>query len=243
MNRLPVIDFHTHCLPGMDDGSESVETSIQMLRMMRDDGTDFVLATPHYYRKRESISSFLERRTAAFESLSTHLEADVPKLIPCAETAFYFGMEDDPDLNELCAFGTSILLLEMPFSAWTDYEVNAVEHLCLDRGFTLVLAHYERFTVNRGNAENAERILRLPVRVQINAASLLPRFTRRRWLQMFRNGSAHLLGSDCHDLTRRKPNLGHGRAVIEKSLGREALQAIDACAAELLQQTGSSVSA
>ena len=63
------IDFHTHILPGMDDGAETVQQSIKMLRMLRKQGVDRVALTPHFYAHRESVDSFLDRRQTAFEQL------------------------------------------------------------------------------------------------------------------------------------------------------------------------------
>ena len=53
-----MIDLHTHILPGMDDGAKDTATSLQMLRMERDQGVDTVVLTPHYYRHRESAEDF-----------------------------------------------------------------------------------------------------------------------------------------------------------------------------------------
>ena len=60
-------DLHTHILPGMDDGAVSVETSLEMLRMERDQGVDAVVLTPHFYRDRERPEQFLARRRASAE--------------------------------------------------------------------------------------------------------------------------------------------------------------------------------
>ena len=46
---MGVIDFHSHILPGIDDGSRNVETSIGMLRMCKEHGVDTMIATPHFY--------------------------------------------------------------------------------------------------------------------------------------------------------------------------------------------------
>lgn len=55
-------DYHCHILPKMDDGSESVEMSIKMLEMMKLQGVDRIIATPHFYAHRErSVERFLER--------------------------------------------------------------------------------------------------------------------------------------------------------------------------------------
>ena len=55
-----MIDFHTHILPGMDDGSRSVAESIAMLRAQAEQGVTTVIATPHFYANDESVATFLE---------------------------------------------------------------------------------------------------------------------------------------------------------------------------------------
>ena len=85
MARLPVIDFHTHVLPEMDDGSDSVETSIGMLRKLRDSGVALAVATSHYYRWDEDIDSFLERRSEAIGTLRPHMDASCAGIVPAAQ--------------------------------------------------------------------------------------------------------------------------------------------------------------
>lgn len=234
MDRTRVIDFHTHVLPKMDDGSKSVEMSLEMLRTMRQQGIDTVVATPHYYARHEDIDRFLERRAYALQQLTEALDADCPQLVTGAEVAFYFGIEQEHSLDKLCITGTRTLLLEMPFAAWGDYELNAVSSLCLDRSFDVVLAHFERFVPFQKGSDMAERILALPVFVQINAETLLPLLSRGRWLKMFEQGRAHLLGSDAHNLTDRTPNLGKAREIIGKKAGQDVLERIDRCGSELI---------
>lgn len=234
MDRSHIIDLHTHVLPRMDDGSKSVEMSLEMLHTMRRQGIDTVVATPHYYARHEEIDHFLARREYALQRLNNGLDADCPRLVTGAEVAFYFGIENEHDLDRLCIGGSRTLLLEMPFAAWGDYELNAVSSLCLDRGFDVVLAHFERFVSFQKGSDMAERILSLPVWVQINAETLLPMLSRGRWLKMFEQGSAHLLGSDAHNLTSRSPILGKAREIIEKKLGHAVLEQIDRCSSKLI---------
>ena len=44
-----MIDFHTHILPGVDDGSKNLDESLQLLQMEQQQGIDIVVLTPHYY--------------------------------------------------------------------------------------------------------------------------------------------------------------------------------------------------
>ena len=55
-------DFHSHVLPCLDDGSVSVEQSIEMLRAEAEQGITHVIATPHFYAGRTTPERFLEKR-------------------------------------------------------------------------------------------------------------------------------------------------------------------------------------
>ena len=60
-----IVDFHSHVLPGIDDGSRSVEESLVMLKRMQDQGIAAVVATPHFYASHHFPEEFLERRERA----------------------------------------------------------------------------------------------------------------------------------------------------------------------------------
>jgi protein-tyrosine phosphatase len=74
----------------------------------------------------------------------------------------------------------------------------------------------------------------LPVLVQANASFFRDRFTRSMAMRMLSAGQIHLLGSDCHNLTSRAPNLDQAIRLIRKQLGEEALQWIQSNADEVL---------
>ena len=78
-------------------------------------------------------------------------------------------------------------------------------------------------------------LVRLPLIVQINAGSLLEWKSRGKVLRMFQDGQAHVLGSDCHGVSRRSPNLLAGREVLKKKLGQDVLDEIDQTGCRLLQ--------
>ena len=74
-----MIDLHTHILPGIDDGSPDVATSIELLRRQRDQGVTTVVFTPHLYRDRVHPRDFLRRRNRAFDALQEGLAALSPE--------------------------------------------------------------------------------------------------------------------------------------------------------------------
>ena len=72
-------DFHSHILPGMDDGSRNVEESVKILKMMAEQGIERVAATPHFYASQsgESPDEFLIRRNTAEQILRERIENEL----------------------------------------------------------------------------------------------------------------------------------------------------------------------
>lgn len=236
---MKAVDFHSHILPGIDDGSKDTEMSLSMLEKMKADGIEIVCATPHFYGSRHSLEHFLERREASLKRLAEGLKArpelaESIEIIPGAEVAFYSGLTRENDIQKLCIEGTNTLLLEMPFIPWTDFEINQVENLCFDHGLKVVIAHIERYDKIAPD-DLMRKLLSLPVYIQINAETLLPMMSRRKWLRLFEDGTAKLLGSDAHNLTSRPPKLGEAREMIRRKLGQNVLDRIDQCANGLLK--------
>jgi len=229
-----IIDFHSHMLPGVDDGSPDLRTSLEMLRQSAEQGTEIQLLTPHYYPWREEVESFLRRRGESWQRLAGVLEGrETPGILVGAEVAFFRRMSE-MDLTGLCIGGSSVLLVEMPFESWDDQMLDELASLSLDRGYRVVLAHVERYLGYHGNPEMLDRAAQLPITLQVNAESLLSWRGRGAVLKLLRGGQVRLLGSDAHNLGDRRPNLGPGRAYLRKKLGAETLRLIDETGTELL---------
>ena len=98
-----VTDFHSHILPGVDDGSASVEESIAMLRAMAQQGIEHVVATPHFYPQYQTPEAFLHKREAAEQQLRREMEnyTDLPRLTMGAEVYFFHGISQTNCLKEL----------------------------------------------------------------------------------------------------------------------------------------------
>ena len=221
-----LVDLHSHILPGIDDGSPDVGTSAAMLRREAEQGVDVVCATSHYYAKYNSIPAFCERRAEALERLSSVLTAELPQVLPAAEVAYFPHMEEQ-DLTPLCIQGTRTLMLEMPFADWTGLQLETMEALVLDCRYDVVLVHPERFCFSKSNRHKLEKLAELPIGLQVNAGSLLRWGTRRLALDLLQMAQYPLLGSDCHNLTSRPPNLKEGRKVVMQKLGEAFLKKID----------------
>lgn len=232
---MAIIDFHSHILPGIDDGSKTVEMSVEMLRMTSDQGVDVMVATPHFYAFRHRIEDFLSRRKKAYEQLKKQEKPYWPMIRLGAEVAFFPGISGADQLKELTIEGTNVLLLEMPFETWTKRQLQEVRILAEERKFQIVLAHLERYMRIPNNKKKIETILEMPLYIQINAESLFRWSRRRQILKMFQKGQADFLGSDCHRIDKREPNLGRGREILNKKLGQEFLKNMDHKGSRLLK--------
>ena len=235
---MSIIDFHSHILPGIDDGARNIDTSMAMLEQIREQKVDYMVATPHFYASKDRIDSFLKKRANAWKQLSEAIEErqfhNAPQFFLGSEVAFFEGISRADQIDSLTIGDTNLLLLEMPFVPWTMQNVREVEKLISDRKLCVIIAHLERFIWMPGNKKMIQSLLELPVTVQINAESFLEWKHRRALLKMFRDGTAHILGSDCHGAHHRVPNLLEGRMVIEKKAGADVLHRMDMQGEKLL---------
>ena len=217
-------DFHSHFLPGIDDGSDSVETSLRMLDLWCSQGIARVCATPHFYAEHTTPERFLRRRGAAFDAVRAAMDPELqyPAILLGAEVRFFDGISNAQELPLLCLEGTELLLLEMPFSHWTDRMLGEVADICR-RGIVPVAAHLERY-ISFNPKKTLFRLMDMDLLVQCNAEFFLSRRTSRKALAMLREERIHFLGSDAHDVSSRAPNMGAALELIEKKLGASSVE-------------------
>lgn len=210
-------DFHSHILPQVDDGSESIEESLMMLEALSTQGVHRVVATPHFYANDESVGRFLERRQQAYDLLNNS-SSENPQIILGAEVKFYDGISRLDELKSLCVQGTKLLLLEMPFSKWTEYTVRELIDISSDGRVTVVLAHFDRY-LSFQSSEVWYRLLDSGILMQMNADYINNFFSRHKAISFFKKGTVHFLGSDCHNMNYRAPDIGKAISILEKKFG------------------------
>lgn len=225
---MGVVDFHTHILPCMDDGSRSVEHSLQMLRMEAEQGIGHVVLTPHFYADNESPREFLRRRENAESKLLRALDDSVKmKLTLGAEVRYFEGISDCEFLEDMAVGETGCVLVEMPMRGWNERMLREVASIRPKRRLTPILAHLDRYILPFKSDSVFAEVAELPVMVQVNAGFFNRLSTRRLALRMLSQGKIHFLGSDCHNSKERAPNLGPALEVIRKRLGDSAVEYIN----------------
>lgn len=223
-----IIDFHSHILPGIDDGSASVEQSIAMLRMEAEQGIEHVIATPHFYPKHHTPADFLRRREEAEKLLREEMakHEGLPRLSVGAEVYFFPGIADCDALQELTIDNKGCIILEMPHSAWAQSMYREMEGISVKQGITPIIAHIDRYIQPFKTREIMKHLDDLPVFVQVNASFFLHASTKRTALRLLREDRIHLLGSDCHNISSRSPNMGQATETIRQCLGTEVIRRI-----------------
>lgn len=209
-------DLHTHILPGMDDGAPDVATSLAMLRSQRRQGVDTVVLTPHFYRMDESVGKFLSRRQASFDVLQASLPDSAPRLILGAEVAWYRAILEEPRIPELCIGDSKNLLLEMPLQPWPETLLEQVYQLAGVMGVTPILAHVERY-LHLQKRNQIDILQEMGIPMQLSAGVFQKMLLRVKWRRLLSSGT-WFIGSDCHDMSTRPPNLGAAASYLMKHL-------------------------
>ena len=188
------IDFHAHILPRCDHGSDGWETSRRQLKLARGAGVEIVCATSHFYGHQTGVEDFLQKRQRCYEELMAHAPKGSPRVLLGAEVLAFEGIERLPGLEALRLEGTRLLLLEMPFTHWSERLLDSVEALADNEDFRIVLAHVDRY-----DRKEVEKLFRLDhVRAQVNVDKLKKIFGTGYLRSWAREGLIVAVGSDIH---------------------------------------------
>jgi protein-tyrosine phosphatase len=201
-----VIDLHSHILPGVDDGAQSIEDSIEIALAAVADGITVLAATPHVRDDFPTAPETMEtlvgevRRVLAREQI----QLDVRK---GGELALdYLGRIAEDDLGRYGLAGNpSYLLLEFPYYGWP-LSLPQIVFRLRTLGITAVIAHPERNGEVQAEPERLRPLISAGALVQVTAASLdgrLGRMARATGLALVEQELAHLLASDAHSASVR----------------------------------------
>ncbi len=202
-------DFHTHILPGMDDGAADIGTAVAMVRKLQEQGVEHIVLTPHYYAENENIEEFLARREAAYARLLSAPGADsFPPMLLGAEVRLKQGMSEQPELKKLCVQGTRLLLLEFPYLRHADWMLQEVENIAYQLQVVPMLAHIDRFLAwGHMTEKQAQRVLDFEdAIVQVNNEAVVDRRSRKFVKKLLKEDYVFVFGSDTHNMKDRAPN-------------------------------------
>lgn len=213
------IDFHSHILPNIDDGAKDVFESVEMLRKLYNDGVETVVLTPHFYRNKSNIESFLIKRSNSFQKLNDTIihYNTFPKLLQGCECYYYPSLFED-DFSKLCIEGTDFLLLELPFEKFSDRFLLTLQNSINKSKCKIILAHVERYLEYNSIDTITGFINENDILCQMNCCSLANAniFHRKKLLKLIDQNIVQLLGSDAHNLKKRPPRFSEAEYIIKK---------------------------
>ncbi len=222
-----MIDLHCHILPGLDDGSPDLATSLEIAHIALNDGIETIVATPHWFV--DAGPTPAQIRTAVQQLQAALVDHNLPlTVLPGAE------VRADPELAAMIrrnavmtlADRGEYLLLEPPFIGVPNY----LEQLCFElqiAGITPILAHPERAEIAQHQPELYERLVARGCLIQVNAPSLHGEYGRtiaEIAADLIRRGLAHIVASDAHNATSRPPVLSDVRQAVVQAAGEDAFR-------------------
>lgn len=219
------IDYHSHVLPCIDDGSSSPEESVAILKQSAKQGVSLMIATPHFYfHQYKDADDFLAARSASRQMLDSYIKkedcfSEIPHLLMGAEVHLSPEVASMPDLNKLCIEGTNYILLELPFQPWSPWVYQSVFEIISKHNLQPILAHLERYLPM--NNDNLPQLLSMEVYVQVNADSVCGFFTFHDVKKLYNSGLPLLIGSDVHNINVRKTHFGKAVKKAERKFGSE----------------------
>lgn len=194
-------DAHIHILPCIDDGSDSIETSHKMLDMLKQQGVEQIIATPHFYAHRsKNIQFFLEKREEAYRLIGS------PEYIRLgAEVAIEHGISDMTGIEKLAIQGSDLILLELPYTGYSSWMEEEIYNIAITYKLKPVIAHIHRY-LEYYTKEQIEQILKMKAIFQVNNEAF-SNFKERRFVKrLIKEEYPVVFGSDSHNTDSRRPN-------------------------------------
>lgn len=221
----PVIDLHTHILPGIDDGSRSEEESLRLIGLAVGQGVGAMVATPHCHRQGGNPDP-----EGAVRRLMARVAGEYPgfRLYAGHETFYHRGLVAQlrgGDARTLA--GSRWVLVEFSPSVAYGELFSGVRDLA-DAGYVPLLAHMERYACIRKEGRVPE-LSSAGCRFQMNYDSLSgPALSPEvRWCRrQVAEGRIYALGSDLHRTDFRPPAIGKALGWLLKRLPGEDVYAL-----------------
>lgn len=215
-----ITDVHCHILPGIDDGADSLELSIQLLQKEYQDGVRTVILTPHY--RRRMFEPSMKEVNGAFAALQrANPYPDMKLYLGCEYHANMDMLEDIQEGRRPTMAGSRCVLVEFSDSAEASF-IRERTYQLLSGGYTPVIAHIERYKAMTKDISMIDELSESGCKIQVNADSIIGKegfFTKRFCKKLMDYDLVDLIGSDAHNLTDRPPRLGACAAYLEKKMG------------------------
>lgn len=194
-------DLHSHLIPGLDDGSQSLEESVELIRRLMNMGYKKIVTTPHvmsdYFKNTsEKINKGLDelRNELAKHSIPVAVDA-------AAEYMFDSGFIAKFRKGELLTFGNNYVLVELSGHIPPEHFIEIMFEMKMN-GYNPVLAHPERYVYWHYNFEHYVTLKDRDILFQINVPTLSGAYSpaiKKICEEIIDNNMADFAGTDIHN--------------------------------------------
>tara|TARA_B100000902_G_scaffold368924_1_gene392693 strand:+ start:227 stop:964 length:738 start_codon:yes stop_codon:yes gene_type:complete len=193
-------DIHSHFIPGIDDGSPDMETSILLIKKMQELGYSRVITTPHvmsdfYKNSSKTILKGLAAVRSELKLQNINMEINA-----AAEYYLDFDFEQKIGKEKFLTFGDNYILVELSFMQVPNNLFDIIFKLQME-GYKVVLAHPERYGYY--NQEDYDNLITRGVLLQINLLSLIGYYSpqiEQKTKELIAKNQVSFVGTDCHNI-------------------------------------------
>ena len=226
-----MIDFHNHIIPNLDDGSKSVEMSINMIKEAYNQGITDIINTVHYqHPKMENKNTsydFIIDKINEFQKIADNHNIQI-KIHAASEVFFKFNLTEILD-NPITTFGNGkYMLIEFQRLSFPKGYEDEIFKLQL-KGIIPIIAHPERYRGIQTDINLAKKWIDKGYLIQIDCASIIGRFgkeTQKTAIDLLENGYCHLIGSDAHNDKNRNFLLKDTLIMVQNIIGKDSTSVI-----------------
>ncbi len=219
---MHLTDIHCHLLPGVDDGPGTIKEAGRLLDLMREEGVDRIIVTPHFHPEMfepsaERVERFYWglREMARRRRIRLYLGCEFYR---CPEMSRLLAEGKRPSLA-----GSSHVLVE--FAPDDVYQTirNYIYEL-RSRGWRPVIAHVERYECCHRDSRRVRELTELGAAIQVNASAVMGKRGGRMkgfCRNLIESDLVSFIASDAHDDRGRRPNLGKCARYVTKKYGED----------------------
>lgn len=223
------LDIHSHILPGVDDGSKDMDTTMQMIGQAYDEGVRYMVATPHFYPGHKNADSVQIKQV--FEAVIKESAMCYPDMTLMLGNEIYYKDEvikilSQGDIYTLNA--SRYVLVEFNVAMEFEKIAQAVRKLTM-KGYYPILAHVERYAALYKKEELIDELIRMGAYIQVNAETLMGNMFdgyKKYCMKLFANGKVHFLGSDCHNTDSRRAIMEQAVRKLKKKIDPDILKKV-----------------
>ena len=222
LNMLESIDIHCHIMPGVDDGSRDVETSLKMLKIAEKNGITHIILTPHHKPMHHNVSP--QHNEVYKDRLQQQADSLGIKVKLYSGNEIYYSDETQTELEQgkICTLaGSDYVLVE--FHPTNPYKAihNAI-YQGQAAGFIPIIAHVERYSDIVSHPAYVEELVDMGCLIQVNASSIMGKYGFGIKLfvkKLLKNRLVHFVATDAHDTQKRAPELLECRNYVDRKYG------------------------